>query len=122
MEDLTVNFIAKEPDNSRWRMVLVEEGSWLPSEMQRNLRRIQDRLYHCIDVALDGGLWRLYPDSYGKPLTVQLDGYGLPETEVREFFDRFSAEVLATPDYASALQGNPYVSSIDFELNLAGAP
>ena|SRR5690606_17217548 len=121
MADLTINFITKEPDNSCWRMVLVEEGPWPPGEMERNLRRIQDRLYHCIDVALDGGLWRLYPDSYGKPLTVQLDGYELPETEVRDFFDRFSSGALVTPDYASALQGNPYVSSIGFELNLAGA-
>ena len=122
MADFTVNFIAKEPDNSGWRMVLVEEGPWVPHEIQRNLRRIQERLYQCIDVALDGGLWRLYPDSYGKPLIVQLDGYDLPEVEVREFFGRFSAGALATEDYSPALQASPYVSRIGFQLNLAGAP
>ena len=121
MTDLTINFVAREPDDSLWRMVLVEEGPWPAQEIERHLRRIQQRLYHCIDVALDGGLWRLYPDSYGKPLTVQLDGYGLPDTEVRDFFDRFSAGALAAPDYAAALQDNPYVSSIGFELNLAAA-
>src|SRR5690606_12623173 len=121
MTALTVNFIAKEPDDSLWKMVLVEEGPWPPEEIEQHLRRIQQRLYHCIDVALDGGLWRLYPDSYGKPLVVQLDGYGLPDTEVREFFVRFSAGALEAPDYAVALQDSPYVSSIGFELNLAAA-
>jgi hypothetical protein len=121
MTDLTVNFIAREPDDSLWRMVLVEEGPWDPQEIESHLRRVQQRLYDCIDVALDGEFWRLYPSSYGKPLRVQLDGYGLPEAEVREFFARFSTRALAAPEYAAALQANPYVSSIAFDLNLSSA-
>ena len=69
MAEFTVDFIAKEPDDSIWRMVLVEQGAWPTREVEHNLRRVQERLYRCIDVALDGGLWRLYPDSYGKPVS-----------------------------------------------------
>ena len=66
MTEFTVDFIVKEPDELVWRMVLVEEGPWPSKDTEGNLRRIQGRLYHCLDVALDGGLWRLYPDSYGQ--------------------------------------------------------
>ena len=50
---------------------------------------MQDRLYNCVDVALDGGLWRLYPDSFGKPVAVRLDCYNVPELAIRGFFHGF---------------------------------
>lgn len=119
MAEVTVDFIAKEPDDSLWRMVLVEQGPWAQGSIESNLKRLQERLYRCIDVALDGGLWRLYPDSYGKPVTVQLDCYNVPKAEVTEFFNRFAAGAMAAPDYAKALQGNPYVATFAFEINCA---
>jgi hypothetical protein len=121
MSEFTINFIAKEPDESIWRMVLVEDGPWTSDATESNLHRIQERLYHCVDVALDGGLWRLYPDSYGKHLIVQLDCYNAPESAVRDFFTRFSAGAMSSPDYASALQSTPYISGLSFELNCADA-
>ena len=121
MAEVTIDFIAKEPDGSLWRMVLVEQGPWTHDSMESNLRRLQERLYRCIDVALDGGLWRLYPDSYDKPITVRLDCYDVPESEVTDFFNRFAAGALAAPDYAKALQGNPYVAAFTFEINCATA-
>lgn len=121
MAEVIVNFIANEPDGSLWRMVLVEEGSWAQEAIEANLRRIQERLYSCIDVALDGGLWRLYPDSYGKQVVVQLDCYNVPEAEVKEFFARFATGAMLNSDYAKELNGNPYVSNLSFEVNCARA-
>ena len=121
MTEFTVDFIVKEPDESLWRMVLVEEGPWPSKDTESNLRRIQERLYHCVDVALDGGLWRLFPDSYGKLVVVQLDCYNVPEHDVREFFERFSAGALSAPNYAAALKNTPYLSGLSFELNCATA-
>ena len=121
MSEFTVDFIVEDPDEPLWRMVLVEQGPWLPEDTESNLRRIQERLYHCVDVALDGGLWRLYPNSYAKRLVVQLDCYNVPDHDVREFFGRFSAGALSAPDYAAAVESNPYVSHLSFELNCANA-
>jgi hypothetical protein len=121
MTEFTVDFIVKEPDELLWRMVLVEEGPWPSKDTEGNPRRIQGRLYHCLDVALDGGLWRLYPDSYGKLVVVQLDCYNIPERDVREFFEQFSAGALSAPDYAAALKSTPYLSGLSFELNCATA-
>jgi hypothetical protein len=49
---------------------------------------------------------------------VRLDGYDLPQEEVREFFERFSSSALLVPDYADLLRHNTFVSGIAFELNL----
>lgn len=108
MPEVTVDFITKEP----WQMVLVEEGPW--DDVSTNLRRLQDRLYSCIDAAIDGKLTELYPESVGASVVIRLDGYGLPMPDSREFFDRFSSAVLDLPDYRAALEASPHVSGVQF--------
>lgn len=108
MPEVTVDFITKEP----WQMVLVEEGPW--DDVSTNLRRLQDRLYSCIDAAIDGKLAELYPESVGASVVIRLDGYGLPMPDSREFFDRFSSAVLDLPDYRAALEASPHVSGVQF--------
>jgi len=118
MCQVTVDFIAREDDLSTWRMVLVEQGPWPKSAVKDQLTRIQDRLYTCIDAALDGALAQKYPDSRGKRLIIQLDGYDLPESQVREFFTRFSSGVMKVPSYVSAFASQAFVTQIGFELTL----
>ena len=97
-------------------MVLVEEGPW--SDVDAELRRLQSRLYGCLDAALDGGLAAKFPETKGKSVLIRLDGYNLPSLEIREFFERFSHGVIKLPEYAKALTKREHVASIDFELNL----
>ena len=111
MPEVTVDFITKEP----WQMVLVEEGPW--DDVSTNLRRLQDRLYSCIDAAIDGKLAELYPESVGASVVIRLDGYGLPMPDSREFFDRFSSAVLDLPYYRAALETSPHVSGVQFEAH-----
>ena len=118
MATVTVDFIARGSDGASWSMVLVEQGPWSKEQLDTNLRRLQDRLYACIDAALDGKLAEQFPDSASQPVLVRLDGYNLPELPVREFFERFSASVLQVPDYAAALKSSHTVPNISFELNL----
>lgn len=99
-------------------MVLVEEGPWEQQQLEPNLRRVQERLYSCIDAALEGKLAEQYPESAGKPLLIRLDAYNVPEQELREFFGRFSSAVLQLPDYAAALAASNIVPSIAFELSV----
>lgn len=111
MSEVTIDFIARNP----WQMVLVEQGPW--DDVSGNLRRLQDRLYTCIDVAIDGKLAELYPDSIGASVIIRLDGYNLPMSESREFFEMFSSAVLELPDYKTALETSPHVSGIQFVAN-----
>jgi hypothetical protein len=111
MSDVTVDFITKNP----WQMVLVEQGPW--DDVSANLRRLQERLYTCIDVAIDGKLAELYPESTGASVVIRLDGYNLPMPESQDFFERFSSTVLELPDYKIALETSSHVSRIQFAAN-----
>lgn len=116
MGKVTIDFIAKDAGSSSWSLILVEEGPW--QETESNLRRLQDRLYGCLDAAIDGQVAQLYPDSKGKNIQIKLNGYNLPDHEVRDFFTRFSSEVINIPDYRAALEANEFVASISFDITL----
>jgi hypothetical protein len=98
MSEVNVDFIAKDP----WRMVLVEEGPW--DDIAANLRRVQDRLYSCVEAAIDGKLAEQFPESAGGEVVMRLDGYNLPIPEAEQFFDRFAASALESPDYKASLE------------------
>lgn len=111
-----VDFVARGDSPEEWKMVLVEEGPWVGS-VDDQLHRIQERMYDCIDAALDGQLAENFPESKGKRIIVQLDCYNVPQPEVEEFFQRFSSEVLVLDDYRQALEDSEFVRGIGFELN-----
>ncbi|NYE29697.1 hypothetical protein HDE78_002663 [Rhodanobacter sp. K2T2] len=113
MSEVTIDFIVRDP----WRMVLVEEGPW--EDVASNLRRVQSRLYGCIDAAIDGHLAQQFPESNGKHVTVQLDCYSVPQEDVSKFFEAFSSSVLLIPDYKDALQSSSFVAGIDFQVSFA---
>lgn len=111
-----VDFVAHGDSPDEWVMVLVEEGPWLDS-IGDQLRRVQERLYGCVDAALDGQLASVFPESKGKHVVVRLDGYDLPRAEVQAFFDRFASGVFLIEDYREALENNPFVKGISFKLD-----
>lgn len=113
MGEITVDFISKDP----WQMVLVEEGPW--QDVPAGLTKLQERLYSCLDAAIDGQLAEQFPDSCGQPITLRVDCYGVPRAETAEFFDRFSASALQLPDYKTALSASPHVSGIQFAINFS---
>lgn len=111
-----VDFVAEGDSPDEWKLVLVEEGPW-DEPLDVALRRIQDRLYGCIDAALDGQVAESFPKSRGKKIIVQLDCYNVPKPDVADFFERFSAAVFAVEDYRLALEQSQFVSDIGFHLN-----
>ncbi|MEP5766050.1 MAG: DUF6572 domain-containing protein [Halieaceae bacterium] len=119
MAEVTIDFVARNDDESQWSLVLVEQGPWSATETNDELRRIQERLYACIDAAIDGNVAETYPTSAGKSFIVRLDGYNLPDDEVRNFITKFSEGIFELPDYKNALRNSNYVKSISFEVNLS---
>ena len=116
-DNLVVDFVARGDSSDEWRMVLVEEGPW--SNIEDQLHRIQDRLFGCIDAAVDGLLAEKFPESKGRIVSIELDCYNVPESDVREFFDTFSTGALELPDYKDALKHSPFVKKIAFRLNFS---
>ena len=117
---VTVDFLARGESESEYRMVLVEHGPW--EEIDVEMRRVQERLYGCIEAALDGDLARKFPESHGKIIVIRLDGYDLPEDEVSAFFERFADGIMKIPDYAEELRSCEYVEAFRFELNFEALP
>jgi hypothetical protein len=118
MGTITVDFVARAAGDDGWSLVLVEQGPWRAEDVDAHLRRLQERLYDCVDVVLDGRFAEKYSDARGKPIVIRVDGYDLPEEPVRQFFARFAGGVLQVPEYAAALAASTVVPSIAFELSL----
>ena len=108
MGEVTVDLVTQDP----WELILVESGPW--SDLDAGLRALQDRLYNCLDAAIDGSVAEKFPGSSGAEITIRVQFVGISEHEVSGFFERFSAGVLQTPDYTEALAQSLYVSDIRF--------
>lgn len=104
----TVDFIARGSSPDEWKIVLVESGPW-EEPMDANLRRIQERLYGCLDAAIDGKLAEKFPDSLGEKIVIELNCYNTPTREVQLFFKRFTAGVLLISDYKEAIERRRFV-------------
>ena len=111
----TVDFIARGSTPEEWKMVLVESGPWRGA-MDLHLRNLQERLYGCVDAALDGQLAERFPESAGKSVVIQLDCYDLPKNEVQAFFSAFSKGVFSIADYRVALAESRFVKGISFDV------
>jgi hypothetical protein len=118
MGQVTVDFVARDQPHGGWSLILIEQGPWDTDAISDHLRRIQDRLYTCLDAALEGAVTAQYPESRGKPLMIRLEAFNVPEAQLRSFFSRFTSEVPKLPDYGKALCEQQFFPMVSFELNV----
>jgi hypothetical protein len=116
-QQVKIDLVTEHPETGVFAIILVETGPWAPGTEQAELRRIQGRLYDCVDVAVDGQLAAKYPDSKGRPVRIQLDTYDIPEELVRPFFDRFAEHVSAWSEVQQTIESKQNVKAIAFEYN-----
>lgn len=119
--EIVIDFVARGQDSHEWMMVLVEQGPW-NGPLEAELRRIQDRLYGCLDAILEGQLAQTFPESTGKSVVVRLDCYDVPRDEVEDFFQRFSGGVFSIEKNRLALERCKFVRAITFQVNFDLAP
>lgn len=110
-----VDFVAKGESPDEWKLVLVEQGPW-HHPVDSALKRLQDRLYGCLDAVLDGQVAEKFPESKGKKVIVRLDCYNVPREPVSIFFHDFASGVLLIPDYRDALEKSTFVREFGFEV------
>jgi len=120
-QTFVVDFVVKGDSPDVMKMVLVEEGDW--SNIDARLRLLQQRMYECIDAAIDGQLTDLFPETKGKKIVVSIDFYDAPHEETSEFIERFSKNVFLNPSYyGDALRQSRFVKDIAFEVNFETLP
>lgn len=118
MSEVMVNFIAFTDERDACEMVLVE-GPWIGA-LDENLSALQDRIYGCLNAALDGKLAEQFPAALGKPVVIRVDCYDLPQPEVQAFVERFAEGIALMPDYSTA--GSEFVREFRFEVGFDESP
>jgi hypothetical protein len=114
---LVIDLITERPSDGAFVLVLVEEGPWELSQTESQLRRIQDRLYDCVDAAVDGHVARLYPESRMRPFVIRLDCYDTPDQPARDFVARFAEAIAASEEINRDMASQGFVRSLQFEVN-----
>ena len=111
---VTIDFVAFDDERDACLLVLVEQGPW-PDAIEDHLSALQDRLYGCLEAALDGQVAEQFPRAANMKVIVRVDCYGLPREDVDEFIGRFSEGVVDIPEYLP--DSSPWVRSFEFEVN-----
>ncbi|MEG3165173.1 hypothetical protein U1701_11260 [Sphingomonas sp. PB2P19] len=113
MSEVMVNFIAFNEARDTCQMVLVE-GPW-DGEIEDHLRSLQDRMFGCLNAALDGHLAAQFPEAKGLNVVIRVDCYDVQRDEVEAFFGRFTDGVATMSDYSTT--GSPFVRQFLFEVS-----
>jgi hypothetical protein len=116
--DVTIDFVAFDAEQDAWLLVLVEPGPWIDAAVEDRLTRLQDRLYGCLEAALDGQVAERFPEAIDKRVIVRVDCYdccGTARDEVDAFMQRFSVGVRDMPDYSPS--SSPWVRSFEIDVN-----
>lgn len=111
---VTIDFVAFDDERDACLLVLVEEGPWTGS-VEDHLSSLQERLYGCLEAALDGQLAERFPRAANTRIVVRVDCYGTPRDDVNDFMKRFSEGVRDLPDFSPS--SSTWVRSFEFEVN-----
>ena len=78
-----IDLITDRPDGT-FVLYLIEQGPW-SSDTMMHLHAIQDRVYACFDLVVNGELAAGHPDSSGRPVVIRVDAYDTPPGKVAGF-------------------------------------
>jgi hypothetical protein len=92
----------------------VEDGPWPQNDAswREHLKLLQDKILDAIDAAVDGGLAKVFPESAGKSVRVQVDSpAGCPE-KVQSLVDAVEKYISTASEYVRATENSPFVAGI----------
>lgn len=113
MSEVTIDFVALDDDRDACVLVLVEEN-WGGS-IKEHLRKLQERLYGCLEATLDGEIAKKFPKSVGRNMIIRVDCYDIPCEPVDDFVVRFSTGIRGLPEYS--FDTCPFVRELRFEVD-----
>lgn len=116
MPRATIDVLSEDPGGGTFTATLVEEGPWPDHMLEPALRNLQDWLFTTVDAIVEGAIAERYPETRGKPFTVFVNCFDVPEEQVRELFFRFRQYIDGSAEYQSAISNSAHVSSFDFQI------
>ena len=111
MRESFVDLVTRRPDGA-FVLTLIVQGPW-GGDYSFELQALQDRLYNCVDIAIDGLLAEKFKDSVGRHVLIRVDAYGTPSGVVSEFVERFSGHISGSEEYQLAVRDNNFISSLE---------
>jgi hypothetical protein len=111
-EQLLIDLVTDDPVHDECVLYLIEEGPWDADSNTKRLRSIQSRLYNAVDSVVDGLFAARFPDSSGRNIRIQVDGYNDPPPELDTLVSAFEASVHSSPEYKSAIERSAFVQSL----------
>ena len=112
---MSTPFVTKGSALDEWQVVLTAVGPW--HDVPRELLKLQDRLYDCVDAILDGQVAATFPALKGCRVVIRVICVDAPVSEVRAFFERFTQGIFQQADYRKARDQREYASDIGFAIS-----
>lgn len=80
-----IDVVTHDPTKTHWKLIVVEAGSWDGSP--ERLLLLQEKLNSYLRFITSGQMARLYPESAGKSVAIQIDLYEKPDEATTTFVD-----------------------------------
>jgi hypothetical protein len=74
-------------------LVMVEEREWDGAD--ERIQELQAKIHNYVGFALDGQLARLYPETAGRSIAIQLDCSFEPDPSVQRFVEQITPRLAA---------------------------
>src|SRR5215471_2440469 len=114
MGKVTIDLVTERSDGALV-LVLVEEGPWSAVDVEQELRRLQGRLFDCVEATVDGDIAQRYPRAMGGVVVIRLDCYNLPRRLIEALFRKFRDYVSQWDELKRDFAGKQMVSALEYE-------
>jgi len=86
-----IDLVTEDPRSGEFAVIMVESRPWRGREQR--LAEVQAKTNAYLRFILDGQMRRLYPDSKGRPVRIQLDCVEAPDRDTAEFLEDLAKRV-----------------------------
>jgi hypothetical protein len=111
-ERVTIDFTTIDRTNDEFVMYLVEEGPWTEPGLAERLRAIQARVYNAVDVAIDGYLARVHPESRGSKVRIQIDLHDRPPEVVEALVRKLADHIAGSAEYRRDIEASENIAGL----------
>jgi hypothetical protein len=111
-QKVTVDFFTMDQANDEFVVYLVEEGPWNQKTLEERMRGIQARVYSAVDVAIDGHLARVHPESRGSKVRIQVDLHNRPPGAVASLVQRLAEHIANAEEYGRDIEASEHIKGL----------
>jgi hypothetical protein len=86
-----IDLVTHDPETDEFALIMIETRDWDGSP--ERLLQLQEKVNNYLSFALDGQMVKLYPESTGKSVRLQLDCNRLPDQDTLRFIEQLREHI-----------------------------